>query len=176
MVQTSWKMSSVLRVRTVWMWLLACGWLSSPSLASGADAEWAKFIPKEAAFVWHYGGSESQREAFEKTAAFEAYFQSGLVPAFKKFAAALPWEMMSVEVSEDLSKLATKHFMDVGGYVYQNGFTLAVCFPEDDRGAWPYQLIVIPDAGEARPKRRRVGRGIGDSSDREESRVAQQGR
>ena len=148
MVQTSWKMCSVLRVRTVWIWLLACGWLSAPSLTTGADAEWAKSIPKEAAFVWHYGGGESQREAFEKTAAFEAYFQSGLVPTFKKFAAALPWEIIQNEMAMEVTgDLTLQQVIDVYGFLYQRGFTLAVCFPEDDRGSWPYQLVVIPEAG-----------------------------
>ena len=148
MVQTSWKMYSVLRVRTVWIWLLACGWLSAPSLTTGADDEWAKSIPKEAAFVWHYGGGESQREAFEKTAAFEAYFQSGLVPTFKKFAAALPWEIIQNEMAMEVTgDLTLQQVIDVYGFLYQRGFTLAVCFPEDDRGSWPYQLVVIPEAG-----------------------------
>lgn len=148
MFQASWKICSALRVRTVWICLLACGLLSAPSLASGADPEWAKLLPKEAAFVWHYGGSESQREAFEKTAAFQAFFQSGLVPTFKKFAAALPWESIKNELDlEATGNLTLQQSIDVYGFVFQRGFTLAVCFPEDDRGSWPYRLAVIPEAG-----------------------------
>ncbi len=147
MVQTSWKMCSVLRTRTVWMWLLACGWLSSLSFANGADAEWAKSVPKEAAFVWHYGGSDSQREAFEKTAAFEAYCRSGLAAAFQKFAAALPWETITTELGVDVTSVPMPDLLVGGDYLYQRGFTLAVCFPENDRGSWPYQLLVIPESG-----------------------------
>lgn len=150
MVQASWRMPSVLRersARAVGMLLVAIGGMSLPSLARGDEAEWAKSIPKEAAFVWHYGGNGSQRDAFEQTAAFEAYHRTGLVSAFTKLLAVLPWEAMTVEASDDVSKLATKHFADVGSYLYQHGFTLAVCLPEGDRSAWSYQLIVIPDAG-----------------------------
>ncbi|MBC7821515.1 MAG: hypothetical protein IAG10_31910 [Planctomycetaceae bacterium] len=142
------RMCSALRLRAVWMLAFATGWLSLVGLASGADAEWAKLFPKEVAFVWHYGGSDSQREAFEKTAAFEAYFQSGLVPTFKKFVAALPWEIIKTETGVEVdSDLTLQQIIDVYGYLFQRGFTLAVCLPEDNRGSWPYQLLVIPEAG-----------------------------
>lgn len=148
MIPTYSRICSRLRPRAVWMLAFATGWLSVAGLASGADAEWAKWIPKEAAFVWHSGGGESQREAFEKTAAFEAYFQSGLVPTFKKFAAALPWEIIKNEMEINVTgDLTLQQVIDVYGFLYQRGFTLAVCFPEDDRGSWPYQLVVVPEAG-----------------------------
>ena len=148
MVPTYSRICSVLRLRAVWMLAFATGWLSLAGLASGADAEWAKWIPKEAAFVWHSSGSESQREAFEKTAAFEAYFQSGLVPTIKKFVAALPWEIIKDELAIEVhTDLTLQQVLDFYGFLYQRGFTLAVCFPEDDRGSWPYQLAVIPEAG-----------------------------
>lgn len=152
MLRVIWRTSSALRLRAVWMLAFASGWLSLVGLASGADAEWAKLFPKEAAFVWHYGGSESQREAFEKTAAFEAFFQSGLVPTFKKFAAALPWESIKNELDIKVTgDLTLQQVIDIHGFLFQRGFTLAVCFPEDDRGSWPYQLAVIPEAGTQLP-------------------------
>ncbi len=148
MVPAFSRICSALRLRTVWMLTFATGWLSLAGLASGADAEWAKWLPKEAAFVWHYGGSGTQREAFEKTAAFEAYFQSGLIPTFKKFAAGLPWENIKDEFAIEVSgEMTLQQVIDVYGFVFQRGFTLAVCLPEDNRGSWPYQLVVIPEAG-----------------------------
>ena len=148
MVSAYSRICSALRPRAVWMLAFATGCLSLTGLASGADAEWAKLIPKEAAFVWHYSGSESQREAFEKTAAFEAYFQSGLVPTIKKFVAALPWESIKNELTIEVTgDLTLQQVIDVYGFLDQRGFTFAVCFPEDNRGSWPYQLAVIPEAG-----------------------------
>ena len=153
MRRASWRMCSALRLRAVGMLAFATGWLSLVGLASGADPDWAKFLPKESAFVWHYGGSESQREAFEKTAAFEAYFRSGLMPAFKKFAAELPWEIIKTQMDvETEAELPLQQIIDVYGDLYHRGFTLAVCLPEDNRGSWPYQMMVIPDAGTHAPR------------------------
>ena len=139
-----------LRMQSVWMLVLASVWLMSANLASGADAEWAKWLPKEAAFVWHYGGSEAQPEAFEKTAAFDAYFQSGLVPALKQAWAAVPCLMIKEEMLET-TELTTEQLIAVGGELYRRGFTMSVCFPEADQAAWPYGLIMIPDAADHGP-------------------------
>ncbi|MFM9960835.1 MAG: hypothetical protein ACKV2Q_06380 [Planctomycetaceae bacterium] len=148
MFRATGRMCAALRMWAVWLLAFASGWWSLTGFASGADAEWAKRLPKETAFVWHYSGSEAQREAFEKTAAFEAYFQSGLVPAFKKLAAALPWKIITSELSiESSAGLTLPQVVDVYGFLYQRGFTLAACFPEDNRGSRPYQLMVVPGAG-----------------------------
>lgn len=148
MVSALSRLSWALRLRAVWMLAFLAGGLLSVEFASGADTAWAKLLPKESAFVWHYGGSELHGQAFEKTAAFEAFFQSGLIPTFKKLAVSLPWKIIADEFSVEVSgDLTLQQVIDFYGFLDQRGFTFAVCLPEDDRGSWPYQLLVIPEAG-----------------------------
>ena len=138
------------RIRTIAVLLGLSSFMLS-SMARSDDLEWAKRLPKEAAIVWHYGGSESQREAFEKTANFDAFYHSGLVAGFQKVWSVRPLEGMLFQPASGDDQLTTKHIVEVSRQLYQHGFTMSVCLPEDDQGSWPYGLVIIPDAAEHAP-------------------------
>ena len=147
MVRSTWRVRA-LRMQSVWMLVLASIWLMSANLASGADAEWAKWLPKEAAIVWHYAGSAAQAEAFEKTAAFDAYYRSGLIPAIQNIWVALPWESLKTGTNSDATELTVEQFIGLSSELFRRGFTVSVCFPDGDQEAWPYGLIMIPNAAD----------------------------
>ena len=138
------------RIRTIAVLLGLSSFMLS-SMARSDDLKWAKRLPKEAAIVWHYGGSESQREAFEKTANFDAFYHSGLVAGFQKVWSVRPLEGMLFQPASGDDQLTTKHIVEVSRQLYQHGFTMSVCLPEDDQGSWPYGLFIIPDAAEHAP-------------------------
>src|SRR5690349_1494105 len=88
-------------VRTLCGLMLLGGWPAFSNCANGADAEWAKWLPKETAAVLYYAGSDAHRADFEKTAAFDAYYRSGLIPAFQKAWNATTWKAIGLESTGD---------------------------------------------------------------------------
>lgn len=147
MLSAFWRTCADSRIRVVGVVLgLSSLWLSS--IARSEDHAWAKRLPKESAIVWHYGGSESQREAFEKTANFEAFYRSGLMSALQKAWAGISQESFSAQLMSDNDPETIKRVFEAAYQLYRRGFTTSVCFPDDDQDSWPYVLFMVPDAAQ----------------------------
>lgn len=128
--------------------LMAVVVLSFVTAGSAAADTIDGLVTNEAAIVLKINGSDDTRAAYEQTASFEAFHQSGLADAFDRFLENLPWEIISDSMGLGDSEVVSLHDIRVAAAIISRfGGTLAISIPADDAMPVPYAMLVINKGG-----------------------------
>ncbi len=103
-----------------------------------------ELVTNEAVFVLNLSGSETTQGAFEKTASFQAFHQTGLASVANRFLAGLPWDQ--IPESMDLGDSEPISLGDIGlaaAFIARFGGTLAISVPDGDEAVGPYGTLVV---------------------------------
>lgn len=126
--------------------LFASFWCSAHSV-SAQERSWQKFLTDETVFVWSHAGTNRTSHAYEQTAAYDAYHNSGLSPAFTKLWDSIPWAQM-MEVSDADTVFSMAQIGLAFDHLREHGVTIAVGLPDGaPLETPPFAVVIVPDAG-----------------------------
>ncbi|WP_166820193.1 DUF1559 domain-containing protein [Thalassoroseus pseudoceratinae] len=109
----------------------------------------AELLPQNAVIMLHCAGSSTHDDAWKATAAYEALYESGLMPVVHKV-----FDSFKVQAMQSMPPGAGDFslFNDLYEHVMENGVSLAVALPAMQGPPLPYGVVVIPGAADLEPQ------------------------
>ncbi len=126
----------------VFLLAVANGTTVAQTLQHAADH--GSLLPRDAAVVFSFQGSEKTQSAYEQTASFRAFSETGVFGIWSDLTRQIPWDAIS-EGSE--SDVTFEQVQFVFGHLARNGGAVAVCVPEgrdaDGSGVNSHVVLVV---------------------------------
>ncbi len=134
---------TTLRITSVLLLLIGAGaglgWTLAQSRQETVPPE--QLLPQNSVLYLGYDGLQRHQEAWQQTAAYDAFVKSGLTNVLDKLFAAIGTQAQKDPQASQAFALARQGL----DHLYQDGISLAVSLPEQ---AGPYGVIVLHDAAD----------------------------
>ncbi len=123
-------------------WIVVCVVVCLGGWATAAEPELSPVLSKDVVGLVHWSGGDAW-EAYQKTASYRAFYETGLVPALTKHVQQMPWQLyLTILQSDTGTKLQQGDVEAILNTLWQHGVTAAVGLQERDTPA-PYVLLVV---------------------------------
>lgn len=122
-------------------------WIGSGSAIQAAEPELSPLLTRDVVGLVHWRGGETW-EAYQKTASYRAFYETGLVPALTQQIHRIPWQqylaLMEVDLGAPLQPAELEAMLKT---LWQNGATVAIGVQEREVPS-PYFLLIVRGCGE----------------------------